>query len=49
MEDNDKTRPLHSESLVKYVLNKNRIKNIDLDIKLVRVRANGVEVVHDYK
>ncbi len=49
VEDNDKTRPLHSESLVKYVLNKNRIKNIDLDINLVRVRANGVEVIKDYK
>ena len=43
-----KKRPLHSEQLVKFVLNKNKIKNIDIYITLVRVRADGTEAKRDY-
>lgn len=43
-----KKRPLHSEQLVKFVLNKNKIKNIDIYITLIRVRADGTEAIRDY-
>ncbi len=43
-----KKRPLHSEQLVKFVFQKNNIKNIDLYITLVRIRGNGNEAKQDY-
>lgn len=43
-----KKKPLHSEQLVRYVMEKNGIKNIDLDITLIRVRGNGNEAKQDY-
>lgn len=45
----NKKRPLHSEQLVKYIIEKNNIQNIDLYITLVRIRGNGIEVQKDYK
>ena len=44
-----KKRPLHSEQLLKFIINKYNIKNIDIDIILVRVRADGREHKYDYE
>ena len=38
---------LHSERLVKYIVNKYGIKNYDIDIILLRIRSNGIIPTHD--
>jgi hypothetical protein len=45
---NDKGK-LHSEKLLKFVINKFNIKNINGDIFFCRVRANNILNIHDIK
>ena len=45
---NKQTRPLHSESLLLYTLNKNNVRRMLMPQRAVRVRANGEKKIKDF-